>query len=338
MADTPQTLALIALGQRLRGDTVRTINRRSAALRLLKVVPGDGKAIAWNAQGDGQLAENYAEGADAANFGSDEQAQALLNWARVRSNFHVTGSAQRAAKSNMAGPDGMKDLIGHNIVDSSAKVASTINTQLFSGTGSSNQLTGFDAAIGDDTNTYAAIDRSTETHWRPTVVDPGSSTALTFAQIRSDLGSIYDACGMVPDLAFCKTNVFNTLANLFSDNRRYVQQINTARGHVVLDAGFEGIEVDGCVFVKDKDATANRIYYVNSSVVELQYQAPDPAMLSMLGLTMASDDGYGALPLGIRCEKLAKSGDADKYMCFVECNLVVKRPNACGVRKNVAVS
>ena len=53
---------------------------------------------------------------------------------------------------------------------------------------------------------------------------------------------------------------------------------------------------------------------------------------------MAADDGWGPIPLGIVCEKLAKNGDSDRFMCRTEVQLVVKRPNAFGRRTNIATT
>lgn len=339
MADTPQTLALLALGQELRGDIVAQINRRSALLRMIPIVEGHGQNCAWAVEGDGHLGANFADGASPSDFGSDAQAQALLSWGRVWSPFHVTGSARRAAASAMAGPGGTRDLIGRNLRNSAAKVASTVNTQLFSGTGA-NQVVGFDDAIAQTANTYATIDRSVggNAYWRPTVQDPGVSTAITFAQIRSDIAAIYTACGESPDVAVCSPGVFNAVAGLFDNSRRYVQEVSTARGLVRLDAGYGALEVDGVMFVKDKDATANRIYYLNSNYLELHVQQLNPPALMSLSMSGAANDGFGAVPLGIVCEKLAKNGDADRYMTMTECQLVVRRPNAMGCRKNVTAA
>ncbi|NUP13764.1 MAG: phage major capsid protein [Polyangiaceae bacterium] len=339
MADTPQTLALLALGQKYRGKIVPQINRLSATLRVLPMIPGGGKNVAWVAEGDSEDAENYADGADAANFSSDSQNDAILSWARVRKNFKITDTARAAAQTNEAGPDGLKDLIAHNIITQSGKVASKVNLQIFSGDGTSDALTGFDTAIGDDTNTYATIVRGTDTYWKPTVVDPGSLTPLTFAQVRSDRTAIFKKSGENPDLAFVPPEVFDAWGNLYDATRRYVQEVTTPRGTVKLNAGFEGLEFDGMVILKDKDATANRIYYVNSNYVHLEYLPLSPATVAALmtmGIDMKADDGFGMTPLGIRCEKLAKTGDADKYMVKTTLQLVVRRPNTCGVRKNVA--
>jgi hypothetical protein len=340
MSDTQQTLALIALGQELRGSIVSQINRMSAALRVLPIVEGAGQNCAWAVESAAATGAAFAEGADLADYASDSQAQAVLGWARIGSGFVVTGSAARAAKSAKAGPEGARSLLGRNLKNAAAVVASTVNGQLFDGAGTTNNLAGFDVAIGDDSNTYATIVRGSSAYWRPTVVGSGSPTALSFAQMRSDRTAIFLASGEMPDLAFVHPNTFDVIGGLYDSTRRYVKEVTTARGRVVLDAGFEGLELDGMTFLKDKDAGAGKIYYVNSNHVEIQYQGLDPDVLEAMGgmgMTMPADDGYGSIPLGIRCEKQAKVGDATKFMSFTECQLVVRRPNACGVRSDVLI-
>lgn len=348
MADNPQTLALIVAAQTYAGDIVRNINRQSTTIRMLPIRVGKGQNVAWAAEGDGQLAEEYAEGADASNFGSDEQDPATLNWSLIRSNFRTTGLAEAVAATTDT-PAGNMALWGRNLVNSAAKLTSFVNGRCYSGSGagSPKQMTGFDVAIGDDTNTYATIDRAAHAHWQPTVVDPGSSTALTLAQIRSDLAAIYTKSGEYPDLAGVTPAVFNQVAGLFDSTRRYTQQVEkvrTARGEVQLDAGYRGLEVDGCVFFKDKDATANRIHYINSNYVHLEV-LPSARLKRMMaaqgkelvpGMQLSANDGFGEVPLMFDFEMLANTGDSKKAEIRTYIELCVKKPNSCGVRKNVA--
>lgn len=84
MADTAQTLAIIfaALAQTFPDKVITQLNRTATTLGLLRVVPGSGKNVPWDVEGDdGAVAENHAEGADAANFGSDTPEPATLSWA-----------------------------------------------------------------------------------------------------------------------------------------------------------------------------------------------------------------------------------------------------------------
>ena len=340
MSDTVQTLSLITLAQQYRGDTVRQINRRSQFLKFVRITAGEGKNVAWAPEGDGQLAENYSEGADAANFGSDTQASALLSWGLYRADIHVTKLAMDAARTSGT-PMGNRALWARNLVNASAKLASKLNGECFTGAGTGTLIAGLDVAIGSTSNTYAGIDRSNSNnaYFRPTVVDPGSSTTLTLAQIRDDLRLIYEACGENPDVAFCSPAVFNTVGALFDANRRYVQEVMTARGVVKLDASYAGLEVDGCIFLKDKDAANTAtpsIYYCNTNHLELQY-LPSANMSGLPQFEVEADDGFGAVPLGFDYEMLAKNGPSERAEVLSTIQLVVDRPNSMGVRRNIAL-
>ena len=336
MADTVQTLTLITLAQENRGNIVSQVNRRVTLLKLLPIVSGGGKNIAWAPKNTGHIAESYAEGADAANFGSDAQASAVLQWGLYRSNFHVTKLAMDAAGSSST-PVGNHQLWAENLVDATATLVDKLEQESFTGTGSGGTalMAGLDFAIGDTANTYATIDRTANAYWRPTVVDPGVATALSFAQIRSDLGTIGDACGESPDIAVCSTAVFNQVAALFDSNRRWESAAQTARGNILLNNGYEGLMVDNCVFVKARKATANQIYYLNSNYVHYE-TLPDSTYPPEVYQMMQATDGYGSVPLALHYEMLAKTGPSSKAEILAQMQLVVKRPNACGVRKNVA--
>jgi hypothetical protein len=343
MADTLQTLALLVLEQKFRGRMVSCINRRSAMLRLLPLVPAVGKNCAWGAKGSGQVAERYSEGADASNFGSNSKDQAILTWGLLRSNFHNSGTARRASALS-ATPEGVQNLVAENIEDATMELTSLINVDLHGGPGTTDTIAGLTVATGSVSNTYATIDRTSKSFWRPYVVDPGSLTPLSFAQIRTDQSAIFTASGETPDIALCSPDVMDTLAALFDDNRRYnatVDTVTTARGKIVLDAGYEGIMFNGTVFFKDKDATANTIQYLNSRFVHVEYLPPPADMMVQLGemgIMVEANDGFGAIPLGFMVEKLAKSGDSDKYMLTFNGQLVVRKPNSCGVRKNITIA
>lgn len=342
MADTPQTLALLTLAQNYAGEIVRQTNRSSVALRVLPIRAGEGKNIAWAIESSGAVAEVYADGADAANFGSDAQAGPYLPWALARSNFRVTGLARAAARTSMT-PTGNIRLWARNIVNASGSLASLINGYIYSGTGSSNQPTGLALAIGDDTNTYATLDRTSATYWQPYVVDPGSLTAVTQAQIRTDINTIYTNSGEYPDIALVSPAVFNSVLGLFDSRQQFVKTIDsviTARGTIQLTGNYKGIEVEGVVFLRDKDATANYIYYINSNYVHVEILVqPELAEMALIpGEIITANDGYGPVPLLAVVEALAKAGDSQKAMIKTYMNLVCTRPNSCGCRKNVQVA
>lgn len=338
MSDVPQTLALIIVAQNYRGNVIRQINRKAALLKVLQIKQGSGKNCAWSAEGDGMVAENFSDGADVSNYGSDAQSGPVLPWGLYRSNFRVTGLAMAAGASSGT-PQGNVALWGRNMVNASGKLASTINAALYNGAGTGTAIAGCGVAIGDTTNIYAGINRATggNEYWQPIVSDPGSLTLPTFASIRKHLGLIYDACGEVPEIAMCPTSIFDTIGGLFDSNRHYVEMVETAKGVIKLDAGYQGLMIDGCTFLKDKDATATQIQYINTNHLWVEYLPPQvPGLEEAMRQMLPADDGFGQIPLGFMYERLAKTGDSEKAMVKSYLQLVCDRPNSCGVMKNVA--
>ncbi len=341
MADILTTLSLVTLAQEFRGDVVRQINRRCATLKMLRIVPGEGKNIAWAPEGDGALAENHAEGADATNFGGDAQSSAFLPWALYRSNIHVTNLAMDGAATSSS-PLGNRQLWARHVMNGSAKLASQINQECYVGPGTGTRMAGFGVAIDDD-NTYATMDRTSVSpdlsYFQSTVVDPGSATAISFALIRDDLRKIYEKSGETPDIAACSPAVFNAVGALFDATRRQIDSVRGGQGQVKLEFGFQALEVDGTVFFRDKDCTAATIYYLNTDHVEIQYlpSSSQAELIEAAGGPVQADDGFGPVPLGFKYEMLAKTGPAEKAEILWQGNLVIDQPNTCGVRKNVQV-
>ncbi len=332
--DTITTLDLVTLAQEFRGDVVRQINRRTMTLKMLRVVAGEGKNVAFAPEADGQVAENYADGADAENFGGDVQDSAILSWGLYRANFHLSKLAMDAAKTS-GSPVGNRMLWARNLINASAKLAATLNVACFAGLGTGTEIAGLDMAL-EDGNQYATINRasSPNAYFRSTVVDPGVLTAPTFALIRNDVRLAYEACGENPDVAVCNPLIFNKVGGLFDTTRRSIDNISTAKGKITLDFGFQALEVDGTMFVKDKDSTAATIYYLNTNYVELQY-LPSANMSGLPQYQVSADDGFGSVPLGFDYEMLAKTGASEKAEVTSTIQLVVSRPNSCVKRLNV---
>lgn len=333
MSDTLTTLSLLTLAQNFRGDVVRQINRRTSTLRMLRIVPGEGKNIAWAPEFDGAIAETYSEGADAANFGGDAQASATLTWALYRSAFHVSNLAMDGAATSQT-PEGNRQLWARQLVNACSKLASQINADLYAGDGTSNKMVGLESAILD-TGTYATIDRGVQANWQSYVAS--TAAAVSMSLIRDDIRQIYEKCGEVPDMAGCSPSVFNKVGALFDNTRRQFDSVRGGAGPVKLEFGFQAIECDGTVFFRDKDATANAIHYLNSDYVEVQYlpSASQQRLLDAIGETVTPDDGFGPVPLGMKFEMLAKTGASEKAQVTWTGNLVVTRPDSCGKRINI---
>lgn len=329
------TLALFTLAQEYRGDVVRQINRRTATLKMLRIVPGEGKNIAWVPEFDGAMAETYAEGADVSSYGQDGQKSAILTWALYRSNVQVTKLAMDAAASSHS-PEGNLQLWARHLVNGSAKLAAHINSEIFAGPGTGTRMAGLGVAV-DSAGVYATVDPAVDTSWA-SYEATGAPTALTFALIRDDLRAIYEACGETPDMGACSPDVFNKIGALFDNTRRQVDSVRGGNGMVKLEFGFQALEVDGTVFFRDKDCTAATIYYLNTDGVEIQYlpSANQRLLEAAAGGSIQPDDGFGSVPLGFEYEMLAKTGPAEKAEILWTGQLVVTRRNAHGKRTAIA--
>jgi hypothetical protein len=349
-----QSISTMVVAQNYAGEVVRQQNRTSALLRTIPITIGEGKNCAWTVESSGATAQEMAEGGDPTAPTSDAQAEAVLQWSYLEQSSKITGPAQAAARTSRT-PQGNMNQVGRQVANSLASLMSKVNARCFSGSGagSPKQVTGLDAAIGDTTNTYAAIVRGSSAYWQPYVVNPAVATNLSLGQIREDLKEIQVKCGVKPTLGFCHPGVLNEIINLFDSQRRHIQMVTdftTTRGRIVLDASAAGVVVDGCVFLGDKDATlesgngSGRIYYINPDFVDLnvlpqpEFRQAFPQLELEPEAMLTANDGFGEVPLMASVVKLAKTGDYTQYMAKVYCELRVRRPNACGVRRFVKLN
>jgi hypothetical protein len=170
------------------------------------------------------------------------------------------------------------------------------------------------------------------------VVDPGSLTAITLATVRKDIRSIYEQSGLTPNLAVCSPGVFDALAEMFDPTRRYMQDIvQGGRGPVRLDGSARAIDIEGCVFVRDKDCTANAIYYLNTDYIEIEVLPPPPAFQALIERAgVQADDGFGVLFPG---ELFVIGGEpgADKTTMVWSAALATARGNAHAPGRRVLV-
>ncbi len=339
MADVPFLFSDLAgvISTAYRPEVVRTLNRRSTLMKTLRISPSTAPVIFWDIEESGMSAETFTDGDAVANAAVDAISSATLRRGLLRVNFSVGDEAIANARLIPSGPGSLVDLASRQYTNSLLTWVSAANVKLFS---SSSGVIGLDTALLN-TSSYAGIDRtSTHATFRAYYQDPGSPTAPTLKMIRGDLSAIYDQCGETPDLAFCPSAVWNKIAALFDDVRRYtVETVMTARGLITLDGSAAGIVIDGCVFLKDKDATANTIYYLNSNYVDIEYVnlAPQQQMDAAARVLIA-DDGFGQVPVGLYLKHLGALGASERFSTEGSIQIVVRKPNACGRRVNVSTT
>jgi hypothetical protein len=342
MTDTMQTLALLtsAYAQTFPDKLIQLFNRMAVTLALFPVQTGAGKNISWDVEYDGALAENHAEGADAANFGSDGAAPALLSWGHYRSNFHVSDTAEMVGASSHS-PSDLRSPWARNWLNSVRKLASTINGKAYTGDGTGTEMSGLSVALKDD-NTYAGIDRTAgtalATGFKAKVIDPGTLTAITRDLVGKDLSDIKVLSGERPDIALVHPDVFQKVRGLFEPGRRWEKEVYSARGKTILDNSADVIIIDNCQFVEDKDATNNAIHYLNSNYVYWE-ALPRPAGTGWDGPLVPSDQAdAGRLLSAFHAYEIARLGESRRGSVAGKLNLVVSKPLACGIRKNVSTT
>jgi len=308
------------------------------ALRLVRKVSGRGENVAWVFDTDGYSGAsigNFSEGADVSTYSVDPQIAAVLQWARFGDAKSITGSALRAAQTS-GNPAENEALFVNKLHAAVRNVVDKMEIQFFSGTGASSSMVGLDTALQDD-NTYAGVNRHSPAN-RPTranVIDPGSPTALTLGQIRSDLSRIENECGSKPPVAFCSFDIGDRAASLMDGYRQYVTNVQNGDDTQDLVWGMDRVLIDGCTFIRNRRATAGSIYYVDPSQIELVVQRPEQVPGDDQGLVMG-EDGFGPIGMGLQVKPLAKTGDSHRFLVMSECQLRVLRPNACGIRLNVS--
>ena len=349
-------LSMILLAQQYNHEVIRQVNRRAITLSILRKTIGAGKNVTIPFELSGQGAQEYNEGADTSTFAQDTQAGGILNWGLYEAPVSITNLAVDAAGTTTAGPQGNEDIWGRQLANGAAATCSVINQHLFTGTGtgtgSAPTIVGFGTALGSTTNTYATFDRSQGTYalLRPNVTDPGSTTALTIAQIRADLAACYINGGSRPDVALVKPGVFNTVAALLDPLRRMeTETVQVAGAPVNLAYKVSTLVIDGCTFIEDKDASLSgdssvlgSIIYLNSDYVEVELLMPALnkaayAMLAGKGVIPAQD-GNSLLNMSMYFEPLAKTGSAFKGRAALTAQLKCLRPNSMGVRRNITIT
>lgn len=334
MADKDLAAITNAMAQQYAPVVHRTVNVNAPLLSLIRSEWGGGKNVAWDAEFDGEAAEAYTDGADVSTYTTDTVKPAVLQWGLYRANGKITDLAMDVAGTS-AGPEELINLMGHELVNKARALALKLGTDMYVTV--ANGITGLNDALRDD-NTYAGIDRTSGSNakFRAKLIDPGALTPISLSLLRQDMNAIYDECGERPNIAMCSTAVWESIAALF-DQSRQIQVSSMAPSDVVLNGGAKVIEIDGCRFVQDRLATANRIYYLNTNYVvikkmrRVQRQMDDVAAeQALLGQTNQP------LPIGMVVRPLARTGAAQKFTCSTTLQLCVEKPSACGMRLNVS--
>lgn len=336
MSDVPQSSALVKLATLYKPEIQRQVNRAAVTLSVLPSKRGT-NVISFVVETDGAIAQTHAEGSDIVDFGGDRQVVATLDYGKFESGIHVTDEILAKAAAAVS-PQGNIAYWARQLLNSSMKMGSKINVDLFGGE-TANGLVGFEAAIGSTSNTYAGIDRSNSDYalFRPYVASDVGAT-ITKAMIREDLANIKLACNERPRLAIVNPLVYTKVLEVFDVQRRYETYTTSFQSVALGETQLESVQIEGCRFIEDKDgyfdSTNGRghIYYLNDNYVHTETLPYVMPAMSLNGLVQS--DG---LPFDFDYKKLPTTSHASKAVVRNMIQLVVERPNTCGMRKFVAV-
>lgn len=120
------------------------------------------------------------------------------------------------------------------------------------------------SAIATNTNTYAAINRSTNTWWKPGGTNAGTRTAsgnLTLSDMQNAYGDVTFG-NEEPDTIIGTQTGFNAYWNLLVGNIRYMRDEDTTR------AGFKRhLMFNNAIVLHDQFASSQKFIYLNTKYV-----------------------------------------------------------------------
>lgn len=333
-----------ALAVELGPEVVSQINRKTVTLSRLMTGAGKGPACDWDVRFSGATAGTYTEGAaiSDADLDADDRVKATLAWGLYRSAFGISTLARAVGANSPSSPDEFAELIMSDAMGSAAKLASTINADIFSG---STGVIGLDSALAAS-GTYAGLSKSTYGEWAGNVLaNGGTDRALTKSLIDELEEDIYTACGMRPDLIITTPAIARKYGSLFDSK---VQIMTPAVGELSArgaggnggprynyEAGETGLTYDGTSVLRDKDATSGNFYMLNSQFVEVKFVPVGMDQMGVDAANAARELGLSESDLLAHFTVLGRDGGRDRFQLELFPQLKVKRVNCHGMISDI---
>lgn len=321
------------------GGVVDQINRGVTLSKILQWKAPMQADIGFVAKGSGATAVKNTEGGAISAGAPNVRKTARLDWALYDSAFGVTDlAASKAAMSSS--PEAEKNTWMVEMGDHMVWLAKTLEQKLFTATGGTQEVAGLALAI-DDTLAYAGIDPAVDTFWKSSVFSTAAS--LDFNLIRSDKTTIAKASGEFPDVAVCDLDTLDKLNAMFDNSKVYQYDVSIPNvGKVNLEGGGGRVTFDGMSFVGAVDCPANTIYYLNSKHIHVEYLLPPDWLVLMNRVNAAfasrgmASVGSAIGPFQFYLKEIPLAAHARQAAVVSQCQLVLDKRNAFGVRKNIA--
>ena len=353
-----------ALSTTFAPEIVRAFNREAVLAKLLAVKDdngqGDAKEVAWDVSFSGATAAAFAEGSDVGSteFNQDVDVPAKLAWGMYRAPFQLSNLEINAASRSIANAKQLGQLVTHRLFGSITKMASVINADLWTGTGTATNgnpnIIGFTGTAGTwngaliNSGSYAGLSVGTYSEWAANLsTNGGSKRPLTFALLSNLEQSIYTASGRKPNCIVTSPGVVAKYESLFETVKRY----NTNEGGGVeryigsVQAGMEGMTTNlawrDIPVYRDRNAPAGTLLMLDLDNVEVKYlpfQPLSPDGVPVNAMTIPSSNGQTTTPTPLIAHvyPLARTGSAVKFNAEIYLQLAVKRTNAQGLLGDIS--
>jgi hypothetical protein len=328
-----------ALSQLFEAQLARQWNRMAVTAQLIEAERGRGKNVAWDVEFSGASAGSVAEGSDVATseFATDVVLPATLSWATYRSSFQISELEVDAAAGSQGSADALLDIFGERVLGANSKLISTINADIFAGTGTdgsgNSNLVGLWGGALDPTGTYAGIVRGTYTEFAGNQLANSSvARALTQDLLYQLEANIFTACGESPGVIVTSPGVVRKYAGLF-ESIRTVMTDGSAPSEFA--GGTSNMSWRGMPVIRDRNAPTGKLLMLNKNYLKMKYlphvmldEGSPKKMETLVGSSGMSVKNESRIPA--RLVILSKTGDSYKASLKTVLQLACARPASCG--------
>jgi hypothetical protein len=334
-----------ALSQTFDRDLYHQFNREATFLSLLEARPATDKTLSWDVEftGSGTTPGAVAEGSDVAagEFNTDKPVPASLPTGLYRAAFHMSDSEIKKARISGGSPEALVNILGDRMLTKGAYLASIINQDLFSGTGTSTLGVGgqpniiglYGGAIAAS-GIYANINQATFSEWASTVLaNGGVSRPLSVGLLDQAEEQLFLKCGRSPNFIMTTAGVRRKYSGLFEEVRRIV---GDGMGNMSRNAGSKELFYQGEPVRRDKDAPTGKLIMGCAEFMRVEFLPPldldEEGVRKKMAMLQGTTGDPGARLTGtsipFEITPLAKNGNSVKFMLSLELQLKILRRNA----------
>lgn len=336
-----------ALGTAHEAELYHQFNRTAETLSLITAKPANNKVPSWDVEftaGTGPAA--YAEGSDIneSELDTDKPENATLGWGLYRTGFKLSQTEIQAARASQGSPEALADILGDRLLTRGARLASLVNTDLFTGDGTDGSgnptLVGLLGGALDATGLYGGLNRATYSEWAGNVLaNGGVPRALT-----------PDLLAQAEELVYRKTNrKFDFLVGSTGVRRKYRGIFETvirtpSDGGGAYDIKGSDVFYDGQPVRRDKDCPSGTLIMGIRDFLLIRFLPPlgqeNDTVMSRMAMLQGSAgrpaDRVTATAIPYQITPLSKTGNNVKFMLDLTLQLMVFRCNAFVVIKDIA--